>query len=478
MYRIDNANSVASPPTVPGAGTEGYFTEGGGATPATEVPDWWFNMVQEEIRAVVVAAGLTPSKTDNGQLEEAVHGALGIYASGSNITTDTDTFEDRVLIASTSVRCQAAHSAIIASEETNANTLSTSAAHTAIIASTDSSSTTSSVAGSESALLGTTGSRVLNGASCAVAGASESDVGGAAKKDCFVGGSTASTASGNQSAVIGSDDSVASGAQSAVVASYGSDVSGQRSAAVASNTSEVTDTVSAVIASTGCIQDGSNAVLIGSNAESVDNNVLSLGYSGSGITATGSNQNISLRASCQTGDVDTITGGTFNTGALDYAEVFENAAGVAMGPGLLVSLSGAGCALASSGDRILGVISATPGVVGGAARLGWHGQHATDEWGRRLFDEAGAPVPSPDYDPSRKYVPRDERPDEWAVVGLLGQLLVRVDASVAPGDLVGPGVDGVGTKDSKAKGRPVECMSVVRQFDADAGYAVALCLVG
>jgi hypothetical protein len=47
--------------TVPSPGTEGYFTNGnpGGGIPATEVPDWWLNMVQEELRAVVVAGGLT-----------------------------------------------------------------------------------------------------------------------------------------------------------------------------------------------------------------------------------------------------------------------------------------------------------------------------------------------------------------------------------------------------------------------------------
>jgi len=74
MRRIDNATSVASPPAVPGAGLEGYFTNGspGGGVPATIVEDWWLNMMQGEVHSVVVAAGLTPSKTDWTQLLQAI----------------------------------------------------------------------------------------------------------------------------------------------------------------------------------------------------------------------------------------------------------------------------------------------------------------------------------------------------------------------------------------------------------------------
>jgi len=65
MYRIDDATAATSLPTPEPAGTEGYFTEGNPAagTPATNVRGAWLNMIQEELRAIVVAAGITPSKT-------------------------------------------------------------------------------------------------------------------------------------------------------------------------------------------------------------------------------------------------------------------------------------------------------------------------------------------------------------------------------------------------------------------------------
>ena len=75
VFRTDNATSVASAPSIPAVGTPGFFTSGnpGGGVPATVLDAWWLNMIQEEFYAVPVAAGLTPSKTNNGQLLEAIN---------------------------------------------------------------------------------------------------------------------------------------------------------------------------------------------------------------------------------------------------------------------------------------------------------------------------------------------------------------------------------------------------------------------
>jgi hypothetical protein len=74
MFRIDDATAATSLPTPEAAGTEGYWTEGNPATgvPATLERASWFNMIQEELRAVVVAAGLTPSKTTYNQVLSAI----------------------------------------------------------------------------------------------------------------------------------------------------------------------------------------------------------------------------------------------------------------------------------------------------------------------------------------------------------------------------------------------------------------------
>jgi len=74
MFRIDDATAATSLPTPETAGTEGYFTEGNptAGTPATNVRGSWLNMIQEELCAILAAAGITRSKTTYNQ----VNGAL------------------------------------------------------------------------------------------------------------------------------------------------------------------------------------------------------------------------------------------------------------------------------------------------------------------------------------------------------------------------------------------------------------------
>ncbi|HDR8930427.1 TPA: hypothetical protein QDA84_000420 [Burkholderia vietnamiensis] len=74
MYRIDDATAATSLPTPEAAGTEGYFTEGNPATgtPATKVRGSWLNMIQEELCAILAAAGITRSKTSYNQVNSAL----------------------------------------------------------------------------------------------------------------------------------------------------------------------------------------------------------------------------------------------------------------------------------------------------------------------------------------------------------------------------------------------------------------------
>ncbi|BDD90857.1 hypothetical protein PanNE5_02970 [Pandoraea sp. NE5] len=74
MFRIDDATAATALPAPEAAGTEGYFTEGNptAGTPATNVRGSWLNMIQEELRAIVVAGGLTPSKTTYNQVLSAI----------------------------------------------------------------------------------------------------------------------------------------------------------------------------------------------------------------------------------------------------------------------------------------------------------------------------------------------------------------------------------------------------------------------
>lgn len=93
MDRVIATNSVpfASRDLAPGSGTPQYFTPGvPGTTPATVVPGYFLNMLQDELRAVIVAAGITPDDTNWSQLLQAIMnlaGALGECRLSVNSTT-------------------------------------------------------------------------------------------------------------------------------------------------------------------------------------------------------------------------------------------------------------------------------------------------------------------------------------------------------------------------------------------------------
>lgn len=89
MFRIDDPSAAAALPTPGAAGTEGYFTPGnpGSGIPATLVTADFLNMLQEELRNVVVAGGLTPSKTTYNQLLNAIKAvALGQFSQSFGST--------------------------------------------------------------------------------------------------------------------------------------------------------------------------------------------------------------------------------------------------------------------------------------------------------------------------------------------------------------------------------------------------------
>jgi hypothetical protein len=75
MQRVTRSTAVAVQPAAPASpGPPGFFTPGnpGGGIPAT-VPGYeWFNMVQEELVAVVTAAGLAPDAASQTQLRDAL----------------------------------------------------------------------------------------------------------------------------------------------------------------------------------------------------------------------------------------------------------------------------------------------------------------------------------------------------------------------------------------------------------------------
>lgn len=166
----------------------------------------------------------------------------------------------------------------------------------------------------------------------------------------------------------------------------------------------------------------------------------------------------------------------FNSTGADYAEFFEWADGNAMREdrvGFAVSLVGDKIQKAKADDEyFLGIISATPSVVGDSHQDDWNERYLKDEWGRvqyhwvdveydkeqsviidgkeeiqlvKAVRQDYVPVENPDFDPTLEYIPREKR-KEWGIVGLMGKLLVRDDGLASPNQYVKVGsVDGTVT---------------------------------
>ena len=142
-----------------------------------------------------------------------------------------------------------------------------------------------------------------------------------------------------------------------------------------------------------------------------------------------------------------------STGA-DYAEYFEWKDGNPNNEdrvGYIVTLDGDKIVKANTGDDVLGICSGTAMVLGDSAEWNWTKRYLTDDFGRIIYEdrmehheaiynpdgelieeawdeEVHAPKENPDYNASRAYIKRSERP-EWQIVGMMGKLYVRDDGS-------------------------------------------------
>ena len=153
----------------------------------------------------------------------------------------------------------------------------------------------------------------------------------------------------------------------------------------------------------------------------------------------------------------------------DFAEMFETAEEDGIDVGYFVAFNGESDKIrkATSNDNfILGITSAAPALLAGAAELNWSKKYITDEWGRVQYHEVTAPavtdkegniivpertesqpVLNPEWQSTREYIPRLKRP-EWVAVGLLGQLPVRDDGTCKAGSFCKPNDEGIATASS------------------------------
>lgn len=153
----------------------------------------------------------------------------------------------------------------------------------------------------------------------------------------------------------------------------------------------------------------------------------------------------------------TITASTI----ADYAEFFEWFDGNTDSEdrvGKFVTIDGNKIKIAKSGDYILGIVSGAPFVLGNGDCDMWNGAYLRDDFGRIIYEPAPKieidegtgeahivvdkngdtvffgtrPMINPEYDPSREYISREDRP-EWDAVGMLGVLPVLDDGTCEVG---------------------------------------------
>ena len=167
--------------------------------------------------------------------------------------------------------------------------------------------------------------------------------------------------------------------------------------------------------------------------------------------------------------------GAYNTSGADYAEYFEwkdkntdNQDRV----GLFVTLDGEYIRLANSDDDyILGVVSATPSIVGDSYfGDNWHGMYETDIFGRPIIEtvhveeyideETGETIPdhyekrlvlNPEWNHEQKYEAREDR-SEWSAIGMLGKLIVIDDGTCKVNGYCKVADNGIATKSDDKSG--------------------------
>lgn len=671
MQRIDGADVSGVLPAPAATVAPGYFTEGnpGAGVPATVVTADWLNAIQEElIGLIVTVGGLAPDKASTTQLVTALGHVRAIRsaAGGAGALGPTSTPHAKALVASGNnggggceVKTGAVYCGLLASGDSSADGLSS-----ACVAADDSDADSALnglvgasrfgfAVGEQSAVLASYGAR----ASGTMAGAFATGNGGISEQlasgdACAIvasgdtNGADPCVNAGDRSAIVACDRMTigAAAEEAAALASWNGDVNSLRSAALASAQPLVNGSESAVIASQPDLAGvrpttggQANAVLacmggwassaagkaacIGSeDSDAAEESTVVLASEGvrnstpysvaGGRTAAalgaGANLNMTWRLESIPGSL--YADGVVGAGAADYAEAFENAAPGAIPVGTLVTRQGRKVRQAGPGDRLLGVVSAAPAMIGNTAPLGWAGRFKRDEWGRTVkaaipmvrwprrleerirvelppvrcirwpaipdvreafagpvasapkpklaegeavadfalvrgseafpvpalaqlyavkpatlydgpaadapaelpaeakvkaytvevrrryagpvaeapiaipddaeFYTLEAPAEAPGHDPSKPYTPRHERPDEWTVVGLLGQLPIRVAAGVQADDEIAAGPGGLGVKATgPAKGARIEVMEISQAFDPALGYAIAWCLV-
>ena len=189
--------------------------------------------------------------------------------------------------------------------------------------------------------------------------------------------------------------------------------------------------------------------------------------SGSGYFIVGSGTGSSAKANCFRATESNTYGKTYNTSGADYAEMFEWLDKNQLNEdraGKFVTLDSDKIRLANEKDTyILGVVSGNASVIGDSYADQWAYMYEQDVFGRPIYETVTIPEErdengdliveehteeqlkvSSKYDNTKKYIPRNKRP-EWAAIGLLGKLVCLDDGTAKVNDYVKPNENAIAT---------------------------------
>lgn len=327
---------------------------------------------------------------------------------------------------------------------------------------------------------------------------SDSDTGDIISTHLTVGTRRSGSNIGANSFTSGSNNA-AIGKYSVAIGGSGNKANSNYSAIFGGVNCETNDTQSVVLGGGVNKANGVNSAVIGGNNNEALANQLKIGHyskdgtAGNTVGTTGdvfiigNGSSDFLRSNAfrvaYNGSVYALS--TFNSTGADYAELLEWEDGNtdnADRRGLFVTWgTNDKIKIASPGDEIVGIISATSSVIGNAYEDSWQGMYLTDAFGqpitqtvhhdaeyvdvyvpdigndsgaldtnhveRQLLHEAYDAeeyVINSDYDPTQEYIPRSQR-KEWATVGMLGQLIVIDDGTCTVGGRCAVGDNGKAT---------------------------------
>lgn len=253
---------------------------------------------------------------------------------------------------------------------------------------------------------------------------------------------------------------------------------------ISSHDTVVTEMGASAISALGSVAKGKGSVVIGRRI--VNDQPVSVAFGdGLGYPADPDNRTFHLHRDGSMSLRGPIYGGLGGHGIGAY---FPNESIGTIERGMLVAIRGKKIGPASIGDKVFGVVQPQCMMVSNSSPFCWSERYLKDEYGQIIYEDYydkelqetwKRPKQNPEYDHSKPYVPRSERPDEWTLIVLWGRCFARVDNTVNDLDpIISSSALGIGTKATGQAVYNMRCMSISTPYGQLGNYAIADSLLG